>query len=132
MPASSRHRRQRFDREPARYSQGRRRFHVSPDASGYYTATLLGTGAKKFPVGAKMRAVALQGYFTQVSPAAARHDFGQEVTGDAVRRKVVDADKCSTATSGSATAGTKTQVRDVPRTGPATSGRSIPDSTMNT
>ncbi|MEO8652569.1 MAG: OmcA/MtrC family decaheme c-type cytochrome, partial [Ramlibacter sp.] len=43
-----------------------------PDASGYYTATLLGTGTKKFPVGAKMRAVALQGYFTQVSPAAAR------------------------------------------------------------
>ena len=69
----------------------------APDANGYYTATLLGTGTKKFPVGATMRAVALQGYFTQVSPAAARHAISvvKEVTGDAVRRKVVDADKCS-------------------------------------
>ncbi|MBI4290543.1 MAG: OmcA/MtrC family decaheme c-type cytochrome [Betaproteobacteria bacterium] len=69
---------------------------AGPDA-GYYTATLKGTGTKKFPVGAKMRAVALQGYFTQVSPAAARHTISvvKEVTGDTARRKVVDSDKCA-------------------------------------
>ncbi|HWI13466.1 MAG TPA: OmcA/MtrC family decaheme c-type cytochrome [Burkholderiales bacterium] len=70
---------------------------ATADSSGYYTATLKGTGTKKFPVGAKMRAVSLQGYFTQVSPAAARHAISvvKEVTGDTVRRKVVDPDKCA-------------------------------------
>ena len=66
-----------------------------PDASGYYTANIVaGSG---FPAGAKMRAVALQGYFTQVSPAAARHTISvvKAVTGDAVRRTVVDKEKCA-------------------------------------
>ena len=110
-----------------------------PDASGYYTATLLGTGTKKFPVGAKMRAVALQGYFTQVSPAAARHAISvvKEVTGDAVRRKVVDPDKCSNCHEwfeghgGNRVYQTQVCVMcHVP--GLATSGRGIADSVMNT
>ncbi len=67
----------------------------APDASGYYTATIT-VAASNFPAGAKMRAVALQGYFTQVSPAAARHTVSVQkaVTGDVVRRKVVDPAKC--------------------------------------
>lgn len=72
---------------------------ASADANGYYTATLKGdsTGTKKFPVGATMRAVALQGYFTQKSPASARHAISvvKAVTGDTERRKVVDPNKCS-------------------------------------
>ena len=65
--------------------------------SGYYAVTLKGTGTKKFPVGAKLRAVGLQGYFTQVSPAAARHAISvvKAVTGDTARRTVVDKTKCS-------------------------------------
>jgi OmcA/MtrC family decaheme c-type cytochrome len=111
----------------------------APDANGYYTATLLGTGTKKFPVGATMRAVALQGYFTQVSPAAARHAISvvKEVTGDAVRRKVVDAEKCSNCHEwfeghgGNRVYQTQVCVMcHVP--GLATSGRQIPDSTVNT
>ncbi len=109
-----------------------------PDASGYYTATLLGTGTKKFPVGAKMRAVALQGYFTQVSPAAARHTISvvKEVSGDAVRRKVVDPEKCSNCHEwfeghgGNRVYETQVCVMcHVP--GLATSGRGIADSVMN-
>ncbi|HWI84311.1 MAG TPA: OmcA/MtrC family decaheme c-type cytochrome [Ramlibacter sp.] len=109
------------------------------DANGYYTATLLGTGTKKFPVGATMRAVALQGYFTQVSPAAARHAISvvKEVTGDAVRRKVVDADKCANCHEwfeghgGNRVYQTQVCVMcHVP--GLASSGRQIPDSIMNT
>lgn len=70
---------------------------TTADADGYYTATLKGTGTKKFPDGAKLRAVALQGYFTQVSPAAARHAISvvKAVTGDTARRTVVDPAKCS-------------------------------------
>ena len=111
----------------------------APDASGYYTATLLGTGTKKFPVGATMRAVGLQGYFTQVSPAAARHAISvvKEVTGDAVRRKVVDPEKCASCHEwfeghgGNRVYQTQVCVMcHVP--GLATSGRQIPDSTMNT
>ena len=66
-----------------------------PDASGYYIANIV--AASGFPAGAKMRAVALQGYFTQVSPAAARHTISvvRAVTGDAVRRTVVDKEKCA-------------------------------------
>ena len=65
--------------------------------AGYYIATLKGNGSWAFPVGAKMRAVALQGYFTQVSPAEARHAISvvKAVTGDAVRRTVVDKEKCA-------------------------------------
>jgi len=71
---------------------------------GYYTATIKGSGAWKFPVGAKMRAVALQGYFTQVTPPAGpgaagigRHAISvvKAVTGDTVRRTIVDPAKCS-------------------------------------
>ncbi|MCX7179755.1 MAG: OmcA/MtrC family decaheme c-type cytochrome [Proteobacteria bacterium] len=67
-----------------------------PDASGYYTANIVGPNVI-FPAGATMRAVALQGYFTQVSPAAPRHAISVQkaVTGDAVRRTVVDPAKCS-------------------------------------
>ncbi len=76
--------------------------------AGYYIATISGGGANAFPVGAKLRAVALQGYYTQtgfVDPAnttatptnVARHAISviKAVTGDTVRRTVVDAEKCS-------------------------------------
>ena len=70
--------------------------------AGYYTATLKGTGNWKFPVGATMRAVGLQGYFTQlaggpVTANTARHAISvvKSVSGDAVRRTVVDSAKCS-------------------------------------
>ena len=54
-------------------------------------------GTKIFPAGAKLRSVSLQGYFTQVSPAAARHAISvvKAVTGDDVRRKVVEPAKCA-------------------------------------
>ena len=82
---------------------------ATADSSGYYTATILGSGSATgcgsgtdkypcyFPTGAKMRTVALQGYFTQVSPAAARHAVAavKAVTGDTERRKVADPAKCS-------------------------------------
>lgn len=70
---------------------------ASSATAGYYTATILGTNAKAFPDKATMRAVALQGYFTQLAPAAARHAISvvKAVTGDTVRRKVVDPAKCS-------------------------------------
>lgn len=80
--------------------------YTGPDGAGYYTATLIanrsGTAAPytytsaAFPVGATMRTVALQGYFTQISPAAARHALPaiKSVTGDTVRRVVVDGEKC--------------------------------------
>ena len=72
---------------------------ATADAAGYYTAILNGTGAKKFPVGAKMRAVALQGYFTQIVSTGnvARHAISvvKAVGTDAVRRTVVDPAKCS-------------------------------------
>ncbi|MDP2005864.1 MAG: OmcA/MtrC family decaheme c-type cytochrome [Rubrivivax sp.] len=73
---------------------------------GYYIATI--KGANAFPVGAKLRAVSLQGYYTQlafVDPAVpsatpvnvARHAISviKAVAGDTVRRTVVDAEKCS-------------------------------------
>ncbi len=77
----------------------------TPDANGYYTATI-GTAtytAANFPAGAKMRAVALQGYFTQaagtngIAAATARHAIAawKGATGDTARREVVDSDKCS-------------------------------------
>lgn len=71
---------------------------AGPDGSGYYTATVTGSaGAALFPAGSTLRAVALQGYFTQLSPAVARHTVSvvKAVTGDPVRREVVDSAKCA-------------------------------------
>jgi OmcA/MtrC family decaheme c-type cytochrome len=77
---------------------------TGPDASGYYVATLTGTPAApvSFPAGAKMRAVALQGYWSQVAYFAdgtnlARHTLSvvKPVTGDAVRREIIDNTKCA-------------------------------------
>ena len=70
---------------------------------GYYIATVRGTGQWSYPVGARMRAVALQGYFNQITPPATaaapngRHAISvvKAVTGDAVRRTVVDSNKCA-------------------------------------
>ena len=54
------------------------------------------TGTNTFPAGAKMRAVALQGYFTQISGGTGLDNVGRHtpavakaVTGDAVRRTIV-------------------------------------------
>lgn len=73
------------------------------DASGYYTATIT-AAASNFPAGAKMRTVALQGYFTQEIAATAtaaaksvgRHTLSvvKTATGDTVRRVVIDSGKC--------------------------------------
>jgi OmcA/MtrC family decaheme c-type cytochrome len=68
---------------------------TGPDSSGYYTAQI--ASAYAFPVGAKLRAVGLQGYFTQISPAYARHAISviRTVTGDTTRRTSVDPAKCA-------------------------------------
>lgn len=76
---------------------------TGPDPSGYYTATLTGTAnAAAFPAGATLRAVALQGYWSQkdffgVGQHLARHAISVEkpVTGDPKRREIVDSAKCS-------------------------------------
>jgi OmcA/MtrC family decaheme c-type cytochrome len=73
----------------------------SPDASGYYTANIP-AGANSFPANSKYRTVALQGTYTQVAnppvltTATARPAISVQVavTGDSVRRKVVDPNKC--------------------------------------
>ena len=90
-----------------------------------------------------MRSVSLQGYFTQVSPAEARHAISvvKTVTGDSVRRKVVDATKCANCHEwfeghgGNRVIGRETGNAElvcvlchVP--GLATSGRRIPDTTL--
>jgi len=109
--------------------------------AGYYEATI----ANAFPAGAKMRAVALQGYWTQVSPAAARHTISvvKTVTGDTARRQVVDATKCANCHEwfeghgGNRVIGVETGANaelvcvtcHVP--GLATSGRRIPDTGAN-
>jgi OmcA/MtrC family decaheme c-type cytochrome len=81
---------------------------------GYYIATLKGNGSAVcggtttpvkcvFPVNSKLRTVALQGYFTQlagtnsITVETPRHAISvvKAVTGDTVRRTVVDPDKCS-------------------------------------
>lgn len=85
---------------------------LTPDSSGYYTATIT-AAASNFPSGALMRTVALQGTFTQTgAEALANRDFNNDgdkldgvarnaisvqktVTGDTVRRKVVDSAKCA-------------------------------------
>ena len=72
-----------------------------PDSSGYLTATAV--SARAFPVGAKMRTVGLQGYYTQaagtggIAAATARHTVSavKTVTGDTARRKVFDSAKCA-------------------------------------
>jgi OmcA/MtrC family decaheme c-type cytochrome len=63
------------------------------NADGSYTVTLPASAA--FPVGAVMRGIALQGYFTQ-SNVGARHAVSvfRGVTGDPVRRAIVDDNKC--------------------------------------
>lgn len=115
------------------------------DTNGYYTATIKGDGTKKFPVGATMRAVALQGYFTQaagtngIAVANARHAISvmKPVTGDAVRRTVVDSAKCSNCHEWFEGHGGN-RVYDVQvcvmchTPGLATSGRGVPDSWMST
>jgi OmcA/MtrC family decaheme c-type cytochrome len=67
--------------------------------TGFYTATL--TGANAFPADSKLRAAALQGYFSQtgitgVTGSLGRHTLGvvKGVTGDTQRRQVIDDAKC--------------------------------------
>lgn len=69
---------------------------TGPDASGYYTAQITGA-AYVFPAGAKLRTVALQGYFTQVTPNVARHaiSVSKAVSSAETRRRVVDSAKCA-------------------------------------
>jgi OmcA/MtrC family decaheme c-type cytochrome len=120
---------------------------VAPSTTnpGYYTATLKGTGIWKFPVGAKLRAVALQGYFTQITaPAAAtspiaRHAISvvKPVAGDAARRTVVDSGKCANCHEWfEAHGGNRVFEPQVcvlcHNPGLATSGRGIPDSFLGT
>jgi hypothetical protein len=73
---------------------------AGPDASGYYTATIL----NKFPAGAMLRSVSLQGYFSQVTPVTVpatadvpRHAVSvvKAITGDTVRRTAIDSAKCA-------------------------------------
>jgi len=72
----------------------------APDADGFYTAVIPSAGA--FPVGATLRAVGMQGGFTQaagtngIAANTARRALSvvKAVTGDAVRREVVDSNKC--------------------------------------
>lgn len=73
---------------------------TGPDANGYYTATFSGTNA--WPANATLRAVALQGYFSQtVTIKGAATTFGRHtpsvvkgVTGDAQRRVLTANAKC--------------------------------------
>ena len=68
---------------------------ITGPVAGEYTATITDP-AYGFPAGSKLRTVALQGYFTQVSPALARHTISvvKEVAGES-RRSIVDPIKCS-------------------------------------
>lgn len=79
---------------------------AGPDGEGYYIATINGSNnAGRYPAGAVMRAVSLQGYFSQDvgnTPATttddvARHTISvvRTVTGDTERRSVVDPAKCA-------------------------------------
>lgn len=69
---------------------------TGPDGSGYYTAQITGA-AYVFPAGAKLRTVALQGYFTQITPNVARHaiSVSKAVSSSETRRRVVDSAKCA-------------------------------------
>lgn len=65
------------------------------DANGFFTSTLT-SAAATFPAGAKLRTVALQGYFTQDSLAAnGRHTLSavKAVAGE-TRRLIIDPTKC--------------------------------------
>ena len=72
----------------------------APDAEGFYTIVI--PSASAFPVGATLRAVGMQGGFTQsagtngIAANTARRALSvvKTVTGDAVRREVVDSNKC--------------------------------------
>jgi OmcA/MtrC family decaheme c-type cytochrome len=71
---------------------------TGPDSNGFYTATIKSAAA--FPVGARLRAVGMQSYFTQTGfdpSIAGRHTKAViiPVTGDTARRTVVDPDKCA-------------------------------------
>lgn len=72
---------------------------VAATSDGYYEATLNGGGTYTFPADATLRAVALNGYYTQVLSTGnvARHAVSvvRSVTGDAARRTVVDSAKCA-------------------------------------
>jgi len=78
---------------------------LAPSAAnpGDYIATIRGSGQWSFPVGARLRAVALQGYYSQITPPATaaapngRHAISvvRAVSGDSVRRTVVDSQKCA-------------------------------------
>ena len=109
--------------------------------TGYYIATITGN---KFPVGSKMRTVALQGYYTQnagtnnIAADTARHAVSvvATATGDTVRRTVVDDEKCSNCHEWFEGHGgnrvKETQVCVMCHTpGLATSGRGVADSWMN-
>lgn len=73
----------------------------APDASGYYTATIT-NAARGFPAGSTMRAVGLQGAFTQlagtngIAANTARNAISvvKGVTGDTQRRAIIDPTKC--------------------------------------
>jgi hypothetical protein len=74
---------------------------TGPDTDGYFIATLT-VPAATFPATATMRAVALQGYYTQKNvnnsgTDLARHTISviKGVTGDPARREVVDSAKCA-------------------------------------
>ena len=119
---------------------------TGPDTNGYYTATILGSGTRAFPVGSRMRTIALQGYFTQSNAplnlqggtgAVARHAISvlKTVTGDTARRTVVSAEKCASCHEwfeghgGNRVYETQVCVMcHVP--GLATSGRGIADATL--
>ncbi|MBE0613688.1 MAG: OmcA/MtrC family decaheme c-type cytochrome [Burkholderiales bacterium] len=115
-----------------------------PDSSGYLTATAKAAGS--FPTGAKMRTVALQGYYTQTSPSAARHTVSavKTVTGDTARRQVFDSAKCANCHEFfEGHGGNRVFSKDTPATetsvcvmchvpAKATSGRGISDTALNT
>jgi hypothetical protein len=73
-----------------------------PDGSGFYTSRIT-SAAGGFPSSSKLRAVGLQGYFTQaagtggIAASTARHTISvvKAVTGDTARRVVVDNAKCA-------------------------------------
>jgi OmcA/MtrC family decaheme c-type cytochrome len=114
---------------------------VVPSTNGYYRATIKAA----YPTGALMRAVALQGYFSQVTaPASLAAPNGRHaisvifpVNKDAVRRTVVDSNKCAGCHEWFEGHGGNRVYEiqvcaacHVP--GMASSGRGVPDSLMNT
>ena len=131
---------ERSDREPAEHGHAANGNIVPSTKTGYYTATILGSGQWTFPVGAKMRAVASAGLLQAGLGAGppmrptCRHAISviKEVAGDTARRTVVDAEKCAgchewfEAHGGNRVYEAQVCVAcHVP--GLATSGRSIPD-----